>query len=160
MLHVFVGLRFDRGKTAPPRTASPGIVDQDIDLAELPDGVLDHGTHLRLVAHIGLPENCIDAKVAPQRIGRGAPSVLIVLGNQHIGTFRRQSAGNPLTDTRTGTGNDGRALIKSPHDCPHKIRNPARHRNRRSGRVQVYRVRGSPRPRSAMMLSWISFVPA
>jgi hypothetical protein len=81
-----------------------GVVDQNVDAAEIGGSVGHHRLDLGWLAHVGTVEPHLDA----QRGNLGARALVIAKAVEHdVRTLARQRLCNPQADAAGGAGNEG-----------------------------------------------------
>ena len=84
-----------------------GVVDQDVELAEILDRALDQPPAVRRVLDVAGDENCTAPGLLdpPSRFLRVL--VLLQIRNQHVGALAREGDRDRASDPRIGAGNQG-----------------------------------------------------
>jgi hypothetical protein len=72
--------------------AAPGIVDEDVDVAELRQGGIDHALHGGVLAHIGHGMSHLNAKFGADFCGDPGTGFGIDIGQPQAGAFSRKAA--------------------------------------------------------------------
>ena len=99
--------------------AAPGVVDQDVDRAELAIGNGDHVPDRRFVGDVGLGRERGHSEFVGDFRRHLLAGVGVALRDQHRRALGREPAGDPATDAVAGAGDDRHpAGQHSTHDCP------------------------------------------
>ncbi len=88
----------------------PGVVDQDVETAELADGAIDRSVRLFLVGHVGLEDEGLRlASLGPDPLGQRLEPILAPGGDRHRGAGVRERLGRRFADAarRAGDQCDG-----------------------------------------------------
>ena len=92
-----------------------GIADQKVDAAERLDGQRHAGVNLRLVGDVHADA---DGDIRPAELGRRRHGArLIPIGDNHLGAFAREGAGDLLADTARRTRDDGDPVLQLHGIC-------------------------------------------
>ena len=108
----------------------PGVVDEDVDGAELPSHPVEHLPHVVLVGDIAAVGVALAAAAAlhllDHRLGVGGPADVV---DHHVGAGMTEADGDPLADPGTGAGDERSLSFQLLLD------RTGRHDDRRQGRV-------------------------
>src|SRR5690606_584233 len=91
-----IGLELDTAGVA----ASPGVVDQNVDGAELFDRDPDHRLDLIALGDVDVDETAADL------VRHGPPAGLVDLADDHLRALGREGTGDPGPDAVAGAGDD------------------------------------------------------
>ena len=108
-LHQLVGLVLDTGDL----TATPRVVDEDVDAAERRHGVLDHRLALAALPHIGADERSGGTEL----VGHRPTGCLVDLADDDLRSLAREHTGDACADAVTGSRDDGDPPVQLPHVC-------------------------------------------
>jgi hypothetical protein len=108
--------RFDPGKAGLAAGApAPGIVDEDVDVAELRQGGIDHALHGGVLAHIGHGMSHLNAKFGADFCGDPGTGFGIDIGQPQAGAFSRKAACHAFANAGTCARDQGHAVLQSVH---------------------------------------------
>ena len=85
--------------------SNPGIIDQDIDLAEVIQGRLDHGFDLVFIRDIAFDKDGLAAGFA-QLFGSFMAFFIVPIHHNHFGAFFDKNFGDPPANAFGAAGND------------------------------------------------------
>jgi hypothetical protein len=107
-----------------------GVVDQDVDRAELPTHAIEHLPHVVFVGNVAAVGVAIAAAAAPDlldhRLGIGGPADVV---DHHVGAGVPEAYRDPLADPGTGAGDERSLSLQLLLD------RTGRHDHRRQRRV-------------------------
>ena len=83
-----------------------GVVDEDVDLAELGQGGIDHGAHLLLVADIGLDQQRALSRCSDRRQHRRRHIGIEQIGDHDVGALGGERHRDLAADPARATGDD------------------------------------------------------
>ena len=104
---------FDRLVQEQPVGRPSGIVDENVDLAEVIDGARRHGFNLCRARHVCLDEQRVTRPRLAQLPGDLFGLCGVDISDNNVGTFGNQTLGDRLANIRCATGDNGRLCIQT-----------------------------------------------
>ena len=133
--------------------AKPGIVDQNVDMAEFLDRRGVERVDLVQAGHVADESRRALAAFGGDPVGRFAQPPLVKIAHQHGRAFFHRALGGGKADAGAGCGGDDHGLAGQQVAALRIGRDRSGHYTSPRG------SRGMPRPRSAIRLRWIWLVP-
>ena len=139
VLEVFLRLVFEALHAA----AAPGVVDEDVDAAELRHRALDSADHLLAHADVGRHEQRAHAELRRELQSACAPTPLVDLRDEQVRALAREAPRDPAADPLPRARHDRRAPLESLHHRSFRASPSSPSRSSSSG-IRSWPQNGSP----------------